>query len=1608
MTAKIKTFLLCIGMLAAADALAAEPIALWDGEFSTLKDFSLTSDGGNTIENNQISITGNSTGGVVYTGPNSSLNNCTFIIKGSGLNLNLEANQYLLALHQNILGGGNGDASYNKVGVALGSQNAGVRGIWENGYYSQNFHRADPFTNGGDIVINIQTSGGVYVYEIVSDEEMGLRKLALRSKNTDLKSSNTNYKGFSIGGVYEKSSSTLAPAIGWTISKMAVFGQTLTEDEILGYSFPSEVIKVVGDTTVSKLNELVSTSPCNRPIVSLSNGATIDIDEPFAPKSSMAVVSSGKVTLRADSMPDASYFSKVDFSGVHTLIRSWLNPGVVGFNFNANAGRNGEGTENGASDTSLALEIGPWYANGSNPNGSSVDMFADGLTRLEWKSNNVYAESGGIQNGTFIQGYLDDGGNGVSITLSGVPYEKYDVIIYCSTDDANKSFQPKNVNGTNYTWDSASGQTVEGTGTWGLASAAAGKAVYGANTLRINDLSGPLSIKGGGSGDNARGCISAFQIMPHGTSTSPMMTVEEGVASVEWTKAKWNVPSPPASGNVIITVYGHVELVVDVEVNLSSVVVEGEGSLKIVPSENVRFAADSVSSAIPLILGNERVAVATISAPVKFLYKTAEISSSIGGRTYTAGEGSESEAVAIVHNGGSVLLDGGSYYFCESYNGPQTTVVFKDANVEYSDACGVGMATYEVGGTSRISAPRLILSQGADGKTATMIVRDSAVVNVSGTTNGDSNQSSVMFGHWNGPSSFTIQDDATFSAASDVLVGKTANRQVINLDGGIFSASGIKAAGYASWENQLNLNGGILELGQTGITSYAQGSHIQVAVLSCSELRASAAELPISQNVTINSEASLALRKVDGIESAIVKVSGTIGGSGSIDVGAGITLHLGVNRPEEIEISVEEGGALALTLQNKAEVPEFKVASQPSSVVLYDIDGVTLIENANVAYDAERGTITIKPPVNTWTVSGENLSFDSASNWTLGVPQEDQDLLIDVASDATLRLDRAYDEISSLTISGSGVVEFSGEGSLNVQDLYLVNGVTLKVGENIEATSIILAEGTVLRIVEKAEGALISGAGSVETYGRVVLGRGDGSANTLTGGITVKPGSLLEAAGPGAYGEYSPGWNCGDQRRVIVEDGGTVDINNIANQDSAVALAIAGKGIELGDGVFAGAVRYSGESAIGGGSRQISSVTLNGDAMVDVGAGWGLVHSGWGNARLDLSGHTLTVRGKQDARFPVANVNTREGDATTGALVIDGAILELMSNNASNFAGVKIEVKGASKVNFATAPSAVGSLVFRPSNGGTVAEAWNLPSGLVPCVYATNLDASNLIIGDTVILVSVPDAVELSSENIAVNVGGRFAAQIETHAITATLKELMPLIHYNFDSTSLSVDNSAAEGSVKFSSWGDVNGNGAAASMQSKNGRASRIYYASDSDRAVPWWDRNNAGRSPVSTGTMTVTSVIKPMDASAKFVIWALGAAHESPNTGVALAIEDESTLSVIKFTGTTPEILVAVSGIEKLVGAYHFVAARFDENGTSLTVDGKTVVTTSVAPLNYGQQGQLGSTHGANPVGYSKQRSAGVYFDDFAIYDTLLTPNEMRKIWREMVPQPFVIRIR
>lgn len=161
----------------------------------------------------------------------------------------------------------------------------------------------------------------------------------------------------------------------------------------------------------------------------------------------------------------------------------------------------------------------------------------------------------------FLQSYLDDGDNpavdgntvGAKFTVTGIPFESYDVIIYFATDKqfavgSDNGFLPVTVNGTVYSWTQWQSETDSGylvsdaDSTAVFGSAPENAAILGKNAIRIPALSGDLSVVGVvGDGQTSKRCsIAAFQIV----EAKPSININFAQTAAE----PYDVPASDAYG----------------------------------------------------------------------------------------------------------------------------------------------------------------------------------------------------------------------------------------------------------------------------------------------------------------------------------------------------------------------------------------------------------------------------------------------------------------------------------------------------------------------------------------------------------------------------------------------------------------------------------------------------------------------------------------------------------------------------------------------------------------------------------------------------------------------------------------------------------------------------------------------------------------------------------------------------------------------------------------------------------------------------------------------------------------------------------------------------
>ena len=114
-----------------------------------------------------------------------------------------------------------------------------------------------------------------------------------------------------------------------------------------------------------------------------------------------------------------------------------------------------------------------------------------------------------------LHGYIDESSSQTNptVTVTHIPYYKYRVIVYHSTDSTNLQFGYDTINGTDYTY--VNGELTEGTTSWGNSGAqdGANAIAEGVNVLVTGEISGPtLTVVGHRiDGDHfVRGCIAAI------------------------------------------------------------------------------------------------------------------------------------------------------------------------------------------------------------------------------------------------------------------------------------------------------------------------------------------------------------------------------------------------------------------------------------------------------------------------------------------------------------------------------------------------------------------------------------------------------------------------------------------------------------------------------------------------------------------------------------------------------------------------------------------------------------------------------------------------------------------------------------------------------------------------------------------------------------------------------------------------------------------------------------------------------------------------------------------------------------------------------------------
>lgn len=275
---------------------------------------------------------------------------------------------------------------------------------------------------------------------------------------------------------------------------------------------------------VSSLNDFLSAKTDASYRIVMDADATLLFDEALDlpdGMESVTVCSGGNLTLSKQGGTTPEDTADIEFEVSGTVFYAGDVRAVVSLNFNSGAGAVSGPGDDGALAGTVVADSWNNFSGGTSNAVVVAKMWNDGAVRqaagivASWDSNGTWSHSKYVA--PFQKGHITDyTSKDTSITVDGIPFETYSVLIYYSTDSPQYKFSAPKVNGVFYTCD-ARGQTSAGSTAWG--SGAVYSPTFGQNAIRIDGLNGKLTISGGGMviSELRRASIGAIQIVDTGS-----------------------------------------------------------------------------------------------------------------------------------------------------------------------------------------------------------------------------------------------------------------------------------------------------------------------------------------------------------------------------------------------------------------------------------------------------------------------------------------------------------------------------------------------------------------------------------------------------------------------------------------------------------------------------------------------------------------------------------------------------------------------------------------------------------------------------------------------------------------------------------------------------------------------------------------------------------------------------------------------------------------------------------------------------------------------------------------------------------------------------------
>ena len=689
-----------------------------------------------------------------------------------------------------------------------------------------------------------------------------------------------------------------------------------------GFVFYNTGVKPIapeGDYAISTLNgEEIGEGQTVE--LTIAAGKTLTIDA--VANATTAVICDGILIIEGanGAEPTAEQLAALNFEGVTgKIVKKWLaRMGVI--NINLNSG-NGKFPDDDTSDDGMLAGNTPKssWINTTGATGTLTDITewktltqesaaVTGMT-FEWDANTTWSANATIP---IRGGYLDDGkDNGVTLTLAGVPYEMYDVIVYFSTDQGGGLYQPMTVNGIAYTGDKTTKATLLGNAAWGD-NAVVTSVDEGINALRVRDLAGNVTIHTAKRANSTRGCVAAIQIVQVPTKEyRRTYTAKAGENVTTSFLNSYIAEGDTYTGPFTLTLNGG-KYIADADFVCAALAINSEADLTIEKAASYEIPATEVAKiAINEFSGNK---ITYVNLPMIPATAPAE------GKTYRW-EGTESLATLPF---AGVTVAGTLEIAC-----PITSAdAFAVANSHNSYVFDAGFS---------LTAQQLII--GNVDSSVQHFTQNGGTITLTKEYTGTDTTTAMPFllAHWSSTCTYDLVGGSIIVENGNVMFGRDGTI-AMTVGGGETTAT-FKARGIS----RDNRNGtcpltiaenGILQLGVGGI-DFLNGDQKKVILAG--------GKIEIYDNATIATTAATEVTKNSTIDIAAEKtltLNTTFTGAGTITFTGTGTLNLGKSR-DLSKFSIGDG----ITVQIAEDVAEDGEATftgtAPETVKLVRVDGTT-------------------------------------------------------------------------------------------------------------------------------------------------------------------------------------------------------------------------------------------------------------------------------------------------------------------------------------------------------------------------------------------------------------------------------------------------------------------------------------------------------------------------------------------------------------------------------------------------------------------------------------------------------------------------------------------